>query len=406
MQDTPKGMRLHIGIFGRRNTGKSSLLNSIIGQDVAIVSPTPGTTTDVVNKPFEMKPLGPLLFLDTAGLDDIGELGEKRTAKSRAVLDRTELAFIVTCGQWDRYEQALAQELKKRGIPSIAVFNKSDLGEPDAKARAQADVMASEVVRISALKRTGLEHLREALVRCVPREFMDQQSILADLVGPGDMVVLVVPIDLEAPKGRLILPQVQVIREILDSDARAVVVKERELPDTLENFKTQPQLVITDSQAILKVAAQVPPHIPLTSFSILYARWKGDLDTLVHGASALDTLHPGDKILILEACSHHPIADDIGRVKIPRWLKQYSGNDLFFNYLSGHDLPSDFKEYNLIILCGSCVTNRREVLTRILRAREAGIPVTNYGLVIAKSLGVLERCLSPFPGLGKEQESG
>ncbi len=401
MQDTPKGMRLHIGIFGRRNTGKSSLLNSIIGQDVAIVSPTPGTTTDVVNKPFEMKPLGPILFLDTAGLDDFGELGEKRAAKSRVVLDRTELAFIVTEGLWERYEQALAQELKKRGVPSIAVFNKSDLGSPDTEAIAQASDMVSGVVRISALKRTGLENLREALVRCAPIEFMDHQTILAGLVGPGDMVVLVVPIDLEAPKGRLILPQVQVIREILDCDARAVVVKERELPDTLESFKTQPQLVITDSQAILKVAADVPSHIRLTSFSILYARWKGDLDTLIHGALAVDSLHSGDKILILEACSHHPIADDIGRVKIPRWLKQYIGSDLIFDYLCGHDLPSNFKEYNLIILCGSCVTNRREVLTRILRAREAGIPVTNYGLVIAKSLGVLERSLSPFPGWGE-----
>jgi [FeFe] hydrogenase H-cluster maturation GTPase HydF len=396
MQDTPCGLRLHLGIFGRRNTGKSSLLNALTGQDAAIVSPVPGTTTDVVTKPMELKPLGPVLFLDTAGLDDVGELGQQRIARSLSALQRTDLAFIVTDGAWGDYERTLSTELRRLGIPGIAVFNKVDLAQPAQSALAESRAAAAEVVCLSALTGAGLDNLRQAVVRQAPKEYLEQPPLLSDLINPGDLVVLVVPIDLEAPKGRLILPQVQVIREILDCDAKALVVKERELAETLGQIP-RPRLVVTDSQVILKVAGDVPPEVPLTGFSVLMARWKGDLETFVRGAAALDTLKSGDRILILEACTHHPIGDDIGRVKIPRWVGQYLGRDVHFDHACGHDFPGALQAYQLIVHCGACMTNRREVLTRILAAREAGVPITNYGLLIAKTQGVLPRILSPFP---------
>ncbi len=397
MQETPKGLRVHIGIFGKRNVGKSSLLNALTGQEVAIVSPVPGTTTDVVTKPMELKPLGPVLFLDTAGLDDSGDLGELRIARSLAAMDRTDLALIVGTGEWGEEERSCAAVLRERLIPFIAVFNKSDELPPSAAALAQAGSDTSEVVSVSALTGAGMDALRAALVRTVPKEMLDQPSLLGDLVGPGDTVVLVVPIDLEAPKGRLILPQVQAIREVLDCDAKAVVVKERELADLLAELKSPPNLVVTDSQVILKVVGDLPPEVPVTGFSVLLARAKGDLGTFVRGLERIDELRSGDRVLILESCTHHPIGDDIGRVKIPRWLGQYLGCELQFETYSGHDLPSDLERFRLIIHCGACMTNRREMLSRILAARAAGVPITNYGLVIAKSLGVLTRMLSPFP---------
>jgi len=401
MQNVPNSLRLHIGIFGRRNVGKSSLLNALTNQDVAIVSDTPGTTTDVVHKPIELKPLGPVLFLDTAGLDDVGELGEKRIARSTATLDRVDLAFLVTDHFWTDYERRLAQDCQQREIPFISVFNKIDLQKPDLETIQVCRELSHEIVFVSARTGAGLEDLRQAIVHCAPNEYLNNPAILADLIGPGDNVVLVVPIDLEAPKGRLILPQVQVIREVLDCDAKALVVKERELSDLLNDLKKTPRLVITDSQAILKVSADVSPEIPLTGFSVLFARWKGDLETFVRGTLAIDSLQPGDQILIVESCTHHPIGDDIGRVKIPRWLMQYVGGELHFEHLAGHDFPSDLTSYQLIIHCGACMTNRKEILTRILRAREAGVPIANYGLVIAKSLGVLKRILSPFSDLSE-----
>lgn len=399
MKGAPKGIRLHIGLFGRRNVGKSSLMNVLIGQDVAIVSETPGTTTDVVNKSMELKPIGPVLFLDTAGLDDVGELGEKRIAKTLKAMERTDIAIVITDGEFGEFEKEILTELDDKNIPAIVVFNKSDLRLADDNAIEEATKIAKKVVITSATTKSGIADLRNAIVDYAPEEFINAPSILADLVGPGDVVVLVVPIDLEAPKGRLILPQVQVIREVLDCDARAMVVKERELADTLDILKVKPSLVVTDSQAILKVSADVPPEIPLTGFSVLYARWKGDLETLLMGTLAIKNLRVGDDVLIAEACTHHPIGDDIGRVKIPRWIRQYVGGDLNFTYYQGHDFPDDLSKYKLVIMCGACMTNRREVLTRLLKAKEAGVPVANYGLAIAFSLGVLERMLSPFPGL-------
>lgn len=397
---------MHLGLFGRRNAGKSSLLNALTGQDVSIVSPVPGTTTDVVSKPMELKPIGPVLFLDTAGLDDVGDLGRRRIERSLAAMGRTDVSLLVTAGDWDEVERELLSECKRRAIPVIVVFNKSDLNRPDPKVAAEAEAAAAETVTVSALTGEGMDDLRKAIVRQAPKEFMEQTSILADLVGPGDLALLVVPIDLEAPKGRLILPQVQMIREVLDCDAKALVVKERELADTLRQLNRPPALVITDSQAILKVAGDVPPEIPLTGFSVLFARWKGDLETFVRGTAAVDRLQDGDRVLMLEACTHHPVGDDIGRVKIPRWLRQYLGRELHFDHICGHDLPSDLGAYRLIVHCGACMTNRREVLSRILAAREAGVPITNYGLVIAKSLGVLPRMLSPFPGFQSILASG
>lgn len=397
MQETPKGLRLHIGIFGKRNVGKSSLLNALSGQNVAIVSPVPGTTTDVVTKPMELKPLGPVLFLDTAGLDDSGDLGKLRVARSLAAMDRTDLALVVCAGHWGEEERSCVSVLRERQIPTIVVFNKTDEVSPSDAAFVQACSEVSEVVSVSSLTGAGLDTLRAALIRTVPKEVLDQPSLLGDLIGPGDVVVLVVPIDLEAPKGRLILPQVQAIREVLDCDAKAIVVKERELTDLLTELKSPPKLVVTDSQAILKVVGDLPPEVPVTGFSVLLARAKGDLETFVRGLERIDELASGDRVLILESCTHHPIGDDIGRVKIPRWLSQYLGRELHFKTHSGHDLPPELERFRLIIQCGACMTNRREVLSRILAARAAGVPITNYGLVIAKSLGVLPRMLSPFP---------
>jgi len=397
MKDTPLGMRLHIGIFGRRNVGKTSLLNAITGQDVGIVSDTPGTTTDVVTKPMELKPFGPVVLLDTAGMDDEGQLGLLRVERSRKTMERVDIALVTSDKPLAEFEIGLLKEIESKKIGCVIVFNKSDLWSPSEEDLWRAQELCKAVVCVSSKAKTGLNDLPQAMAGAIPQDFLDDQGILADLVGPGDTIVLVVPIDLEAPKGRLILPQVQTIREVLDCDARAIVVKERELADTLDLFKNKPDLVITDSQAILKVAADVPEDIPLTTFSILFARWKGDLETFLQGTKAIDSLRPGAKILVAETCTHHPISDDIGRVKIPRWLRQYVGGELHFDHVAGLDFPDNLAEYDLVVQCGSCMTNRREVLRRILQAQAAGVPITNYGLCISKSLGVLKRAISPFP---------
>jgi len=396
----PRGLRLHIGLFGRRNVGKSSLLNALAGQDVAIVSPQAGTTTDPVEKPFELLPLGPVVFIDTAGLDDEGALGELRLQRTRRVLDRTELAVIVAAeGRWEAFEAGLLAELTARGVPVIAAFNKGDLAGPEPGVVAALAPRVAAVVTVSATTGAGLSDLRQALLACAPPDWLDRPAIVADLVGPGELAVLVVPIDKEAPAGRLILPQVQAIRDLLDGDAYCLVVKERELRDALARLNRPPKLVVTDSQAFLKVAADTPPGVPLTSFSILMARHKGDLAALALGSLAIDRLRPGDRVLVAEACSHHAIADDIGRVKIPRWLTQYVGGDLRFTHAQGRDFPDDLASYALVVHCGSCMLNRREMLTRLLRCREAGVPVTNYGVAIAHTLGIVERALAPFPGV-------
>lgn len=402
MKDTPKGMRLHIGIFGRRNVGKSSLLNALTRQQVSIVSDVPGTTTDPVEKPMEMLPLGPVLFIDTAGIDDVGALGEMRADRTRNVFERTDLGILVAEGDcWGEFEEAILAELESRKTPVIAVFNKMDIANPKAEILSVLKSRKIPEVRTVASNGHGMLELREALIRSAPEAFVDSPPVLGDLIAPGELVVLVVPIDLEAPKGRLILPQVQSIRDVLDHDSYCMVVKERELRDALDHLKRPPALVVTDSQAFLRVSGDTPKEVPLTSFSILFARLKGDLKEFVRGVRAVDKLKAGDKILVLEACAHHPIGEDIGRVKIPRWVRQYTGIELEFVHMQGHDFPRDLSPYQLVIHCGSCMLNRREVISRILRCREAGVPITNYGVAITYSLGVLDRALSPFPGLQK-----
>jgi len=397
---TPKSLRLHIGIFGRRNAGKSSLLNAIARQDVSIVSEVAGTTTDPVEKPMELLPLGPVLFIDTAGIDDDTPLGEERVRRTRKVFERMDLAVIVTVAeQWGSYEDALLEEFAARKTPVVVVFNKTDLSKPDAARRKTLAERNLSVVETIAPQGVGILSLREALLAVAPESHLENLALVSDLVGPGELAVLVVPIDKEAPKGRLILPQVQAIRDLLDGDCLCMVVKERELRAAIDRLKAPPKLVVTDSQAFLKVAADTPPGTLLTSFSILLSRFKGDLTEQVKGALAIDRLAPGDRVLIAEACSHHPIGEDIGRVKIPRWLAQYVGGPLRIEHCQGHDFPPDLGAFKLVIHCGGCMLNRREVLGRILRCRQAGVPVTNYGLVIAASLGILERALSPFPGV-------
>jgi [FeFe] hydrogenase H-cluster maturation GTPase HydF len=397
-QGTPKGLRLHIGLFGRRNVGKSSLLNAITRQQVSIVSEVAGTTTDPVEKPMELLPLGPVLFIDTAGIDDGGALGALRVQKTLQAFDRTDLGVIVVAaGKWSGFEERILEELSSRGTPLVVVFNKADLGGADPALVARLGARNIRIVQTIASRGEGILDFRQALLDGAPDDFVNNPTILGDLVGPGELAVLVVPIDKEAPRGRLILPQVQAIRDLLDSDAFCLVVKERELRHALGGLKAVPRLVVTDSQAFLKVAGDTPPDVPLTSFSVLFARFKGDLTTQVLGTLAIDRLRAGDRILVAEACSHHPIAEDIGRVKIPRWLTQYVGGKLEFRHVQGHDFPADLSPYQLVIHCGACTANRREVLSRILRCRQAGVPVSNYGLTIAYSLGIFERALEPFP---------
>ena len=398
MQSSPKGTRLHIGIFGRRNAGKSSLLNAITRQQVSIVSAVAGTTTDPVEKPMELLPLGPVLFIDTAGIDDEGSLGSLRLEKTRQALERTEIAVLVAeAHQWGEFEEGLLRDFAQRQTPTVVVLNKIDSAAPDDALLARLRESSLRVVLASAVTGAGLPDLRAALLDLAPPDFIDSPAIAGDLVGAGELAMLVVPIDKEAPKGRLILPQVQTIRDLLDSDALCMVVKERELRTALERLKTPPKLVVTDSQAFLKVAADTPPEVPLTSFSILMARFKGDLTALVEGTLAIEKLCAGDRILIAEACTHHPIGEDIGRVKIPRWLTQYTGVKLDFVHQQGRDFSEDLAGYKLVIHCGSCMGNRRQMLSRILQCRQAGVPITNYGLTIAYSLGIFARALEPFP---------
>ena len=398
MQNTPKSLRLHIGLFGRRNAGKSSLLNAMTRQEVSIVSEIAGTTTDPVEKPMELLPLGPVLFIDTAGIDDEGALGDKRVNKTRQVFDRTDVGILVVdAAQWGEYEDIIFRELRDRSIPIVIAFNKSDIATPLAAPQETLRKANIPSVETIASKGLGVHELREALIQIAPDEFLLPPALVADLVPPGEMAVLVVPIDTEAPKGRLIVPQVQAIRDLLDGDAYCLVVKERELRDALGRFNRPPALVVTDSQAFLKVSADTPPDVKMTSFSILFARQKGDLRQFVEGALSIDRLRPGDRVLVAESCAHHPIGDDIGRVKIPRWLTQYVGGELRIDTTQGHEFPANLNDYRLVVHCGACMWNRREMLTRMAACRRAGVPICNYGMTIAFTLGIFDRALAPFP---------
>lgn len=400
MNSAPRGLRMHIGIFGRRNVGKSSLLNALTGQNVSIVSDHAGTTTDPVEKPMELLPLGPVLFIDTAGVDDEGELGDLRTQKSLHAIDRTDLGILVTeAGNWGEFENRLAVEFHQREIPFVVAVNKIDLLSPDDGfiQFIRDECNCSAVTTVSSATGEGILPLKNHLLNSAPPEFLENPDLMGDLVGPGELALLVVPIDKEAPKGRLIMPQVQSIRNLLDNDAMSLVVKERELHSALENLKRPPALVVTDSQAFLKVAGDTPPEIPMTSFSILFARRQGDLTEMVRGVLAIDALQSGDQVLVAESCTHHPIGEDIGRVKIPRWIKQYTGSRVEFHQSAGRDFTDNLQDYKLVIHCGACMTNRREMLSRIMHVKNAGIPITNYGLTIAYSLGIFERALAPFP---------
>lgn len=398
MQGTPKANRLHIGIFGKRNAGKSSLINRLTQQDISIVSPTAGTTTDPVEKTMEFLPLGPVVFIDTAGIDDIGNLGSQRIEKTKKIYDRTDIAIIICDNNgWDKYETELFNEFKTRNIPTIAVINKNDVETISDQDFENIKQCVPNAIKTSLKTDKGIvEKIKEQLINICPDDFITPPSLLGDIVKPKDTVILVVPIDKEAPKGRLILPQVQVLRDLLDNKCKAFVTQDTELKQTLEELNRPPRLVITDSQAFASVSKDVPEDIELTSFSIIFARIKGDLKEFYQGAKQIDKLQDNDKVLICESCTHHQIEDDIARVKIPKLLTKKTGKNLEFVYHSGHDFPQDLEQYSLLIHCGACMTNRKEVLSRIMKCQKANLPISNYGIVISYCLGILERALKPF----------
>ncbi|MBZ4644889.1 MAG: hypothetical protein PWR27_77 [Petroclostridium sp.] len=399
MNTTPTSSRLHIAIFGRRNAGKSSLINALTNQPIALVSDVPGTTTDPVSKAMELLPLGPVVIIDTAGIDDEGTLGKMRVEKTYEVLNRTELAVLVIDGQTGvtDFELDIMQRIREKNIAVIGVINKSDIYEVTGVQQQEWEKKLNlNLIKVSARTGNGIEALKKAIIQAAPSDEREM-SLLSGLINPGDFVVMVVPIDKAAPKGRLILPQQQVIRETLEHDAIAIVTKEYELRETLEYLGKKPAIVITDSQAFLKVAADTPRDIPLTSFSILMARHKGDLIELTKGAKAIQSLSPGDKVLIAEACTHHRQSDDIGTVKIPRWLRQTVGGELQFEWFSGTGFPNNLQDFKLIVHCGACMINRREMMHRLALAKEQNIPIVNYGVLIACVHGILPRALEPFP---------
>lgn len=399
---TPKSMRLQIGIFGRTNVGKSSFLNLVAGQDVAVTSPLPGTTTDVVEKAMELLPVGPVLFLDTGGLDDRSELAGRRIQKTRLIFDRADVAVLVVEPEiWGEFEQQIYEEVARRNIPLVVVVNKADLRRPGAEFMEAMRRRVPALVVCSSLDYAARDQcvnaFKKMLADLCPADYLAAPALIGDLLPPRGLAILIVPIDLEAPKGRLILPQVQAIRDALDHNAAVMVVKECDYLACLDRLKNPPDLVVCDSQVVDKMVAETPSSVRCTTFSILFARFKGDLRGLVRGAAAIRNLRMGDKVLIAEACSHHALADDIGRVKIPRWLRQFTGLDLQIDICAGRDYPPNLGEYNLIVHCGSCMLTRRETLARLQKAREAGVPITNYGVCISFLKGVLARVLEPFP---------
>ena len=402
MDKTPRSLRLQIGLFGRTNVGKSSFLNMLAGQDVAITSAVAGTTTDVVEKAMELLPLGPVTFLDTAGLDDSSALGAKRLERTGRALDRSDIAvLVVEPGVWGASEDDFVSILKEKGKPFLIVVNKVDLDPPGEAFLKRLGGVSDKVIFCASTDSHGREQalhgLKRHLTTLCPADFLKPPLLIGDLLPAGGTVVLVVPIDLQAPRGRLILPQVQAIRDALDNDAIVVVVKEREYEAVLRNLRQPPELVVCDSQVVMKTVAQTPAGVKCTTFSILFARFKGDLQELAAGAAHIKALKPNDRVLIAESCSHHAAEDDIGTVKIPRWLRQYVGGDLVIDHAAGRDYPPDLQGYQLVIHCGSCMLTRGEMLWRVHQAKEKGVPITNYGLGISCVQGVLERVLSPFP---------
>jgi len=395
---TSKGFRLHIGFFGRRNVGKSSLLNAITQQQVSIVSPEAGTTTDPVEKPMELLPIGPVLFVDTAGVDDVGALGAQRIEKTRLAIARVDIGVLVCeSGVWTDFEEKLLAELRAHKIPVLVALNKADLHRSNTDHLIRFEQDNLPYVKLVATTGEGIDKFRAKLWEIAPAESVEPPPLLRDLIRPNQTAVLVMPIDKEAPKGRIKQLQAQSIRELLDGEASCVVVKEAGLERALNNMKTPPSLVVTDAAVFDQVARVTPDSIPLTAFSILLSRLKGDLVAQTRAAVKVDQLRPGDKVLVAESCTHHPIEEDIGRVKIPRWLQKYVGGDLEFTTVKGRDFPQDLSPYKLVIHCGACMWNRQEMISRIAECRRQGVPITNYGLVIAYSLGILERALKPFP---------
>ena len=392
-----KSNRLHIGIFGKTNVGKSSLLNRITGQDVSIVSDIAGTTTDVVEKSMELLPVGPVNFLDSAGIDDNTELGEQRLEKTLKILNRTDVAVLVCDYKGiDDFDISLIEKFDDLKIPFIVVINKSDIEKISVEKLNVIKNYTQNILITSAKDDSEIVYkFKSVLIQLLPDDFVNTPKIVGDIVPNGSTVVMVIPIDKEAPKGRIILPQVQTLRDLLDSGCATLAVRDSELKNALDNLKTPPSLVITDSQAFKKVNEIVPENIALTSFSILFARLKGDLSAFIDGAKAIDTLKDGDKVLILESCTHHAIEDDIGKVKIPNLLRKKTGKNLLIEHFSGHDFPN-VSDYKLIIHCGACMTNRREVLSRILLANKTGVPITNYGIAISYCLGILDRAVKIF----------
>lgn len=398
MNQTPASERIHISFFGRRNAGKSSVINAVTGQDLAIVSDVMGTTTDPVYKTMELLPLGPVMLIDTPGIDDEGELGKLRVKKSYQVLNKTDVALLVVDGTLGKTaeDEKLIERFQKKRIPYLVIYNKMDLKETVPED-------SDHEIWISAQEKMNIYELKEKIARLAVKE-ESKLRIVGDIIEPSDFVVLVVPIDKAAPKGRLILPQQQTIRDILESDAVSIVVKENKLRETLDNLGRKPKLVITDSQVFGKVAADTPDDILLTSFSILFARYKGNLEEAVRGAKALENLQDGDKVLIGEGCTHHRQCDDIGTVKIPRWISQHTGKQIEFVFTSGTEFPDDLSPYKMVVHCGGCMLNEREMKYRVQCAQDQNIPITNYGILIAYIQGILKRSVEPFPSIAKNLE--
>lgn len=397
MSNKGRDHKPHIGIFGRRNNGKSSLINALSGQDTAIVSDVAGTTTDSVKKSMEIEGVGPVILIDTAGIDDIGELGQKRIAKTKEALKIIDLAMLViTNNTIEEPELELIEKFKEYNTPWFAVHNKEDLSMVNHESVEYFKAKNIEICTFSSKTKENLEQLISAIQKHIPESAYQIPSLIGDIITHGDTILLITPIDIEAPEGRLILPQVQVIRDILDNDAVAVVIKEREIDSYLSKMSPKPALVITDSQVFLKADASIPKEIPLTSFSIILARQKGDFANFIKGTPHIDELRDGDKVLILESCTHHVSCDDIGRVKIPRWLTNYTGKQLEFTFVTGLDKLPNIHDYSMVIQCGGCMITRKQLLNRLKPAIDAGIPISNYGMSIAYCHGIYHRAVAPF----------